>query len=126
MLDEILTALDEAVITRVKMTVSSITGSSGHGTNSEVQNPDRGDFLGNAENTPLMSASSRLDLNTNQDGNDEIRNEENFRDGEFPALKSNYDWRAQFHHMVTGHKASHNSIPEYLIGRIQTQNDTLS
>ena len=45
-----------------------------------------------------MSASSRLDLNTNQDRNDETRNEENFEDGDFPVLRPNYDWRMQDHH----------------------------
>ena len=75
--DAILTAMDKVVIPTVEMIVKSITGSSGHGTNSEVQNPDRKGFLGNAGNTPLMSASSRLDLYTNQDKNDETRNEKN-------------------------------------------------
>ena len=54
----ILTAMDKVVLPRVEMAVTSITGSSGHRPNSEVQNPDRRDFLGNAGNTPLMSASS--------------------------------------------------------------------
>ena len=67
------------------MVVKSITGWLGHGPNSEIQNLDRRDFLGNADNTSLMSASSRLDLNTNQDRKDETRNEENFEDGNFPA-----------------------------------------
>ena len=53
-----------------------------------------GNFSGNARNTPLMSASSRLHLNTNQDRNDETRNEENFKDGDFPALRPNCDRRA--------------------------------
>ena len=30
------------------------------------------------------------------------------------------------HHVVTGYNAPHNSFPEYLTGRIQTQNDPLS
>ena len=62
--DAILTAMDRVVIPRVEMAVKSISGSSRHGPNSEVQNPDRRDFLGNSGSTPLMSASSRLDLNT--------------------------------------------------------------
>ena len=45
--DAILTAIDKVVIPRVQMAVKSITGSTGLGTNSEVQNPDRRDFLGN-------------------------------------------------------------------------------
>ena len=48
-----------------------------------------------------MSASSRLDLNINQDKNDETRNEENFEDGDFPALRPSYDRRAQAHHSRT-------------------------
>ena len=92
--DAILTAMDKVVIPRVAMAVRSITGSSGHGPCSEVQNPDRRDFLGNAGNTPLMSAS----CNTSQDKNDETRNEENFEDGDFSVLRPNYDRRTQAHH----------------------------
>ena len=40
--DAILTAIDKVVIPRVEMAVKSITGSTaGHGTNNEVQNPER-------------------------------------------------------------------------------------
>ena len=45
-----------------------------------------------------MSASSRLDLNANQDRNDETHIEGNFEDGDFSALRFNYDWKAQAHH----------------------------
>ena len=45
---------------------------------SVIQNPDRRDFTGNTENTPFMSASSRLDLNIDQDRIDESRDIENF------------------------------------------------
>ena len=38
--DAILTAIDNVVIARVEMAVKSITGSTGHWINSEVQNPD--------------------------------------------------------------------------------------
>ena len=38
--DAILTVKDNVVIPRVEMAVKSITGSTGHGTNSEVRNPD--------------------------------------------------------------------------------------
>ena len=98
--DAISTAMDKLVIPRVEMAVTSITGSSGHGRNSEVQNPDRGNFLGSAGNTPLMSASSPLDLNTNQDRNVETRNEENFEDGDFSVLRPNYDRRAHTHRSI--------------------------
>ena len=72
----------------------SITGSSGHGPNNEVLHLDRRDFLRNAGNTPLMSACSRSESNTNQDRNDETRNEKDFEDGDFPALKPGSDRRA--------------------------------
>ena len=48
MRDAILTAMDKVVIPRAEMTVRSITGSSGHGPNSVVQNPARRDFTGNS------------------------------------------------------------------------------
>ena len=40
MLDAILAAMDKILIRRVEMAVRSITSPSGHGPNSEVQNPD--------------------------------------------------------------------------------------
>ena len=96
--DTISTAMDNVVIPRIEMALRSITGLSGHGPNSEIQNPDRRDFLGNAGTTSLMSASSRLDWNTNQDRNDETRYEENFEDGDFPALRPNFDRQTHTHH----------------------------
>ena len=96
--DPILTAMDKEVIPRVEMAVWSITGSSRHEPKSEVLYPDWRDFSRNAGNTPLMSASSPLDLNTNQKENDESRNEENFQDVDFQELQSNHDQREQAHH----------------------------
>ena len=96
--DLILTTMDNVVTPRVAIAVISITESSGRGPCSVVQNPDRSDFAGNNENDPLMSASSRIDFNVEQDGNDETRNVGNFEDGEFPILKSNYGRRAYTHH----------------------------
>ena len=49
--DAILTAM---VIPKVETVIRSISGSIGHGPNSEVRNSDRRNFLGNAGNTPLM------------------------------------------------------------------------
>ena len=49
--DAILTAVDNVVIARVEMAVKSITGSTGHRINSEVQNPDRENFVWNIRNT---------------------------------------------------------------------------
>ena len=86
--DAFSTAMDKMIIPRVEMTVKSITGSSRHGPISEVQNLDRKDLLGNAGNTPLKLGSRRLDLNTNQDRKDEIRNEENFEDGDFLGIRT--------------------------------------
>ena len=90
--------MDKVVISRVEMVVRSITGSSGHGRNSVVQNLDRGYFKGNSENTPFMSASSRLDLNIDRDRIDDSRDIESFEDSDFPALRPNHDRRAHFHH----------------------------
>ena len=45
-----------------------------------------------------MSASSRLDLDNELDSNDETRNNEDFEDGDFPALKPYYDRRAHARH----------------------------
>ena len=42
--DSVLTTLDNLVISRVEMVRRSITGSSGRGPNSVVQNPDQRDF----------------------------------------------------------------------------------
>ena len=69
------------------MAVKSITGSAGHGTSSEVRNPDRRCFLGKIRNTPLMSASSQWDLNNELNRNVETSSDEDFEDANFPALK---------------------------------------
>ena len=82
--DAILTAIHNAVIPRVEMAVKPNTGSTGHGTNNEDRNSDRRDFLGNNRNTPLLSASSRLDLDNELNRKDETRNNEDFEDGDFP------------------------------------------
>ena len=100
MYDTILIAMDKMVIPRVGTAVRSTTGSTKLGPISDVQNPDRRDFIRNAINTPLMSASSRLDLNTNQNKDDETRNEEDFEDGDFPALRPSYDRRVPTRHKV--------------------------
>ena len=94
MRDALLTAMDKKIIPRAERPVKSITGSSRHGPKSEVQNLDRKDLIGISGNTPLMSASSRLDLNRTN----ETRIEEKFEDGDFPALRPSYDRRAQTNH----------------------------
>ena len=72
-----------------------------------------------------MSGSSRLNLDNQLYRNDETRNNEDFEDGDFAALKPNYGRRAGAHHSVTRHEAPHNSVPEFLTGRIKTQNNQL-
>ena len=67
------------------MAVRSITESSGSGPNNMVQNPDQRDFSDKTEKTSLISASSRVDLNIEQNRNDDTRNVENFEDGDFLA-----------------------------------------
>ena len=96
--DIILTAMDNVVIPRVETAVPSNTAASGHGPASTVQNPDRRDFIGNAENTPLKLASSRLVLKIDRDRIDETRDIENFEDSDFLALKPNNDRQAHTHH----------------------------
>ena len=63
-----------------------------------VQNLVQRDCTENTENTPLMSASSRIDINVDQDRDDETRNVENFEEGDFLALRRNYYRRARAHH----------------------------
>ena len=76
-------------------------GSSGNGPNSIVQNPHRRDFTGNTEKTPVGAASSRLDLNIDQDIKDETRDIDNSEDGDFPATRLDYDRRAHAHHTLS-------------------------
>ena len=92
--------MDKVVIPRVETAVKAITGSVGHGPNSSVQNPDRRDFTGKTEITPLRSASSRLDLNIEQDEIDDARDIYNTEDANFPATKLDYGRRAHAHHRV--------------------------
>ena len=80
------------------MAVRLMTGSSGNGTNGILQYLDRTDFKGNTETFPLMSASSRLGLNFEQDEIDETRDSGNCEDGGFPAIKLNYDGRVHPRH----------------------------
>ena len=55
---QFLTVTIKMVIPRVDRAGRSITGSSGHGPDSEFRNPDRKDFSGNYDNTLLMLVSS--------------------------------------------------------------------
>ena len=100
--DAILTGLRNMVIPRVELAVKLITGSTGHGTNSEVHNPDRRVFSGIFRNTPLMSASRRLDLEKELNRNDENRYDVDFEDGDFPPLKHENDRREHAHHIIKG------------------------
>ena len=74
----ILTGMDNVNI-RVEMALRSISGSSGREANSVVHNPHQRNFLRNMENTPLMTACGRVDLNIDDDKNDETLDVENFR-----------------------------------------------
>ena len=65
LVDAFLTAMYNVVILRVEMAVRLITGSSRHVPNSVVQNLEQRDFSGIMEDTPLMTASSRTDLDIN-------------------------------------------------------------
>ena len=96
--DAILTAMDNVVIPQVDMAARSITGSSGNGPNSIVQNPYRRDFTGDTKNTLLRSASSRLDLIFKQGEINEIRDIDNSEDGDFLEARFDYDQRAHAHH----------------------------
>ena len=59
--EAIWTAMNDMLNPRVEMAVKLNTGSSGNGPNSIVQNSDGRVLTGNTENTPLKSASGRLD-----------------------------------------------------------------
>ena len=90
MFGAILMEVNILVMPRVEMAVRSITESSERGPNNVVQNPDQGDFTLNTKETPVMSASSRIDLNVGYDRNDETRNIESLDDGDFPASTPNF------------------------------------
>ena len=96
--DAILTAIDSVVIPRVEMAVGSITRYSGHVPSSVHGYPVQRNFSWNMEDTPLLMAFSRADLNINCSGNDETRNNETIEDGNFPALNSSYNRQARTHH----------------------------
>ena len=49
-----------------------------------------------------MSPSNWLDLDNELNGNDETRNDLDFEDGDFPALKPNHDLREHAHHSGIG------------------------
>ena len=89
--DAFLTAMNNLVIPRVEIAVRSITGWSGKGPKSIVQNPDRSDSTGNTKNTPLRSASKWFDLlNIEQDDIDETLDFAN-SEGSVGWIKTN--WR---------------------------------
>ena len=74
------------------------TRSSKYGTNGTIQSPDRRDFTGNTKKTPLWSALSRPDLNSEQDLKDVVCDIGNSEDGEILATKPNNERRAHAHH----------------------------
>ena len=96
--DAILTARDNVVKARVEMDVRSITDSPGRGPSSVVQNPDRRVFAVNTGDNQLMSTSRGTDVNVDQSKKDKTPNVRNFEDGDYPALRPNYDQRVHTHH----------------------------
>ena len=86
--DLILTAMNSVVMPIVGMAVKLITGSSRHGPNSIVQNPDQKDFLSGMDDIPLLTIYSRTDLNINDNENNETWNSEwQYRDWHFSGSK---------------------------------------
>ena len=71
-----------------------------------------------------MLVSSHLGLNKDHNNDDETSGVQNCEDGDFPALNPVYDQRALTHHMMTGHNATENNIPDFVTGR-PTQNHPL-
>ena len=123
--DAMLTAINNVQIPRVEMVVRSITESLGRWPSIVVRNSDQKNFTGNNGNNPLKSISSQIDMNVDQDRNIETRIVENFENGNFPALRPIFDRRAHAHHMVTGHNAPQNSIPDFLTGPIPNQKNPI-
>ena len=95
--DAFLTSMDNVVIPPVAMAVRSITVSSRREPSGMVQNPDQREFTVKTANTPLVPTTIRVDLNVDQDRNDDTRFVENFEDGDFSALRPNYDRIAHAH-----------------------------
>ena len=87
------------------MAIRSINGSSRHRPNSVVRILDRTNFTGNAQNNPLLSASSQIGLNIGEKRTNGTRNVQIFEDGDVLALKPNYDSRRHTHHTLTEHNA---------------------
>ena len=75
--DLILTEMDILVVPRVEMALGSMAMTLVRRRSSMVQNPGQSDFIGKPESTPLMSASSRLGLNSDKGRNGETHNVEN-------------------------------------------------
>ena len=98
--DAILRAMNNVIIPRVEMTVRLMTGSSGNGFNSKIQNPNQRDFTVSTEKTPLRAVSSRLGLSIEQDEIDVTHDFGNSEYGDFPSTKLNYDRRAHAHHRL--------------------------
>ena len=76
--DAFLTANDIVVTPKFELTMRYNSGSSSRRPNHVAHRHDQRYLLGNAENTPLMTASRRLDLNIDQGTNNETRKVESF------------------------------------------------
>ena len=58
------------------------------------------DFCGNTEDTPITIASSRTDLNDNQNKDDETWKNETTEEGTFPALKLYFERQLDTYHSI--------------------------
>ena len=96
--DAILTTMDNVIVPRVEMVVRSITLSSGGDLAVSFKNPDLTDFSRNTEITSPMSASSRVDLNNDQNRMMRLVMLKTPQDGDFPALRTNHDRQVDAHH----------------------------
>ena len=76
--------MDTMVLLQVERALRTITESLGRGPVKVVRNLDQITFTGSTENTRLMPAFRREDLDVNQDRKTETRHVENTEDGVFP------------------------------------------
>ena len=86
------------------MAKRSIIGSSEDGPCNVVQILDQRDFSGIMEDTQLTTASSRRDLNIDQNWIDELRISEIIEDDDFSVLKLNYNRHPQSHYKHFSHR----------------------
>ena len=91
-----LTAIDVVDTPKIEITVRYNSGSSSRRRKGAVHKHDQRDSLGNAENTPLMTACRRLDLNNDEERNIDTGKVENFEYSTFPAKTLSFDGNHTF------------------------------